>query len=292
MTHHLYDTCKSFIGNNIYFDILYPRAHAFCTMAFNGRKRLSDRLVGVSLKMYFDLPSTEAYLNALSTAYSASPPTCNIFVLPSLPAISIASTIFSSNAQVWVGAQNCHWEDSGAHTGEVSPLMLKQLGCTIVEIGHAERRRAPFNETDEITANKAKAAVRNDLIPLICIGEKLKSTIVSQGVGLALRECVPQVMAVLNAVSDDADLIFAYEPIWAIGAQEPASADHVLAVVGELRKKVWERGRNGKVRFLYGGSAKPGTWDSLKGVLDGLFLGRFAHDVDAFKRVVEEISAD
>lgn len=262
-------------------------------MALDGRKRLSKRLVGVSLKMYFDLPSTEAYLNALSTAYSAPPRfTCDIFVLPSLPAVSIASTILSSKSQVWIGAQNCHWEDTGAQTGEVSPLMLKQLGCTIVELGHAERRRSPFNETDEIIAKKAQAAVRNNLIPLICIGEKSKSTIMSQGVGLALQECVPQVTAMLNAVPDGADLIFAYEPIWAIGAQDPASADHVLAVVGELRKKISERGRSGEVRILYGGSAKPGTWNDLKGGLDGLFLGRFAHDVDAFKKVVEEISVD
>lgn len=262
-------------------------------MASNGRKCLSNRLVGVSLKMYFDLPSTEAYLNALSTACGAPPRLiCNIFVLPSLPAIPIASTILGSNSQVWIGAQNCHWEDHGAHTGEVSPLMLKQLGCAIVELGHAERRRDPFNETDEIIANKAKAAVRNDLIPLICIGETLKSMIMSQGVGLALRECVPQVMAVLNAVPDGADMIFAYEPVWAIGALEAASADHVLAVVGELRKKISERGRSGQVRILYGGSAKPGTWNDLKGGLDGLFLGRFAHDVNDLKMVVEEISAD
>lgn len=262
-------------------------------MASTGRKRFSNRVVGVSFKMYFDLPSTEAYLTALSTAYREPPhPTCNIFVLPSLPALPIASTILSSQTQVWIGAQNCHWEDSGAHTGEVSPLMLKQLGCTVVELGHAERRGAPFNETDEIVANKAKAAARNDLIPLICIGEKLKSKIMSQGVGLALQECIPQVTAVLNAMPDAADLIFAYEPIWAIGAQEPASADHVLAVVGGLRKKISERGRSGEVRILYGGSAKPGTWTALKGGLDGLFLGRFAHDVDVFKKVVEEISVD
>lgn len=262
-------------------------------MATNSRKGLSNRLVGVSLKMYYDLPSTEAYLKALSTAYSGPPhSTCNIFVLPSLPALPIASSILSSESQVWIGAQNCHWEDSGAHTGEVSPLMLKQLGCTIVELGHAERRKAPFNETDEITANKAMAVVRNDLIPLICIGEKLKSTIVSEGVGLALRECLSQVTAVLNAVPNDADLIFAYEPIWAIGAQEPASADHVLAVVGQLRKTISDRGRSGEVRILYGGSAKPGTWNALKAGLDGLFLGRFAHDVEVFKQVVEEISVD
>ncbi|MCJ1422401.1 hypothetical protein MMC29_000281 [Sticta canariensis] len=159
-------------------------------------------------------------------------------------------------------ASNCDWEDSGAHTGEGSPLTLKQLGFTVVELGHAERREAPFNETDKITSNKAEPAARNDLIPLICIGEKLKSKVMSQGVGFALQECVPQVTAVLNAVPDAADLIFAYEPIWAIGVQELASVDHILAVVGELRKKISERGRSGEVRILYRGIPKPVTWNA------------------------------
>ena len=161
----------------------------------------------------------------------------------------------------------------------------------IVELGHAERRREPFYETDDIVARKAQAAVRNGLIPLICIGEKSRSGIMSEGVGLAIRECMPQVNAVLDAIPEHASVILAYEPVWAIGASEPASKDHVLAVVGELRKAAVGRGRKGEVRILYGGSAGPGTWQELREGLDGLFLGRFAHDLEAFKRVVEEVGS-
>ena len=252
--------------------------------------KLPKRLVGVNLKMYFDAPSTTSYITAI--AKIVAPPasvSTGIFILPSYPCLASASDFLDMTPQVILGAQDCHSEDSGAHTGEVSPLMLKQVGCRMVCLGHAERRRAPFNETDEVVATKAKAAVRNGMIPLVCIGEKSQSSIVSEGVGLAIRECSPQVMSILRAVSGDAPIIFAYEPVWAIGAQEPASADHVLAVVKNLKELIGTVGERAEVRILYGGSAKPGTWGTLKEVVDGLFLGRFAHDVGNFEKVVKEI---
>ena len=251
---------------------------------------LPERLVGVNLKMYFDAPSTTAYITAI--AKFVAPPasvSTGIFILPSHPCLASASDLLDMTPQVILGAQNCHSEDSGAHTGEVSPLMLKQVGCRIVCLGHAERRHAPFNETDEVVANKAKAVVRNGMIPLVCIGEKSQSAITSEGVGLAVRECSPQILSILRAVPGDAPIIFAYEPVWAIGAQEPASADHVLAVVTNLKELVGTMGGRAEVRILYGGSAKPGTWQTLKEGVDGLFLGRFAHDVGNFERVVTEI---
>lgn len=252
--------------------------------------KLPKRLVGVNLKMYFDAPSTTSYITAI--AKIVAPPasvSTGIFILPSYPCLASASDFLDMTPQVVLGAQDCHSEDSGAHTGEVSPLMLKQVGCRMVCLGHAERRRAPFNETDEVVATKAKAVVRNGMIPLICIGEKSQSGIVSEGVGLAIRECSPQVMSILRAVSGDAPIIFAYEPVWAIGAQEPASADHVLAVVKNLKELIGTVGERAEVRILYGGSAKPGTWGTLKEAVDGLFLGRFAHDVGNFEKVVKEI---
>lgn len=253
---------------------------------------LPARLVGVSLKMYFDIPATAQYITALSRAYpsrSSPGPNTGLFVCPSYPILFPASTLLATTPHIYLGAQNCHWEDSGAHTGEVSPLVLKQSGCAIVELGHAERRREPFGETDAIVARKAAAAVRNGLVPLICVGEERKSAVMSEGVGLAIRECIPQVTAVLAAVPEDAPFILAYAPVWAIGANQPASKDHVLAVVGELRKAIEAKGRKGTFRILYGGSAGPGTWNELREGVDGLFLGRFAHDIEAFKKVVEEV---
>ena len=251
---------------------------------------LPDRLVGVNLKMYFDAPSTTSYITAI--AKFVAPPasiSTGIFILPSFPCLASASDLLEMTPQVILGAQNCHSEDGGPHTGEVSPPMLKQVGCRIVCLGHAERRAAPFNETDEVVATKANAVVRNGLIPLVCIGEKSQSNIMSEGVGLAIRECTQQITGILSTVTPSAPVIFAYEPVWAIGAQEPASADHVLAVVKSLKQLVKSMGERADVRILYGGSAKPGTWKTLKDGVDGLFLGRFAHDVGNLERVVNEV---
>lgn len=247
---------------------------------------LPKRLVGVSLKMYFDLDQTSSYIKSIASSTPTHHHTCSIFIIPSFPTLTTASTLLRPTPHILLGAQNCHWEDSGPYTGEVSPKMLSQIGCTIVELGHAERRRGPFNETDEITAMKAQAVVRNGMIPLVCIGEKARSSIVSEGVGIAVRECSPQITAVLRAVPKDSPIIFAYEPVWAIGATEPASADHVVAVVKSLKEIVgtWK-----EVRIIYGGSAGPGTWGSLKEGVDGLFLGRFGHKVEDFMEAVREV---
>lgn len=111
----------------------------------------------------------------------------------------------------------------------------------------------------------------------------------SEGVGVAIREVLPQVEVILDAVPGDANVVFAYEPVWAIGKEEAAGADHVLGVVGVVRRCVEGRGRKGAVRILYGGSAGPGIWEGLKGGVDGLFLGRFGHDVENVRKVVEEV---
>lgn len=249
-------------------------------------------LLGISLKMYFDLHETMSYTKELTSL----PPRKNslLFLIPSFPCLPACSKLIAKSAQnpILLGAQNCHWEDSGAHTGEVSPKTLKQMGCSMVELGHAERREAPFHENNEMIAAKARAAVRNDLVPLVCIGEKGRSSSISEGVGIAVRECRPQVTSVLNAVGPDVDVICAYEPVWAIGKKEPASADHVLAVLRQIEDVVKTMERKGDVRLIYGGSAGPGTWTGLRGGADGLFLGRFAHEVEALKAVLSEMEED
>ena len=250
---------------------------------------LPERLVGVNTKMYFDLPTTESYISAVSKFAPPPNSSTGIFVIPSFPCLAGASKILHTTPQVLLGAQNCHAEDSGAHTGEVSPLMLKQTGCSIVILGHAERRAAPFNESDATVAVKARAVARNGMIPLVCIGEKDKSNIMSEGVGIAIRECSSQIMQVLREVPGNSPIIFAYEPIWAIGAEEPASADHVVNVAKSLRELITSTGQKREFRILYGGSAKPGIWATLRTEIDGLFLGRFAHTVQNFEKVVQEV---
>ena len=244
------------------------------------------RIVGVSLKMYFDLDSSLRYIQGVHSldglAWNAR---LDLFVIPDFITLLDASRILSSSS-IYLGAQDTFHEDRGAYTGEVSPLVLSQAGVKIVEIGHAERR-ALFGETDEVVAKKAAAAARNGLIPLVCVGEKTHHGIASAAVGTAIEECRPQVLSVLAAVPDDAEVILAYEPVWAIGAKEPADADHVVLVTKALREMAG--GRKGTTRIVYGGSAGPGTFERIKEGVDGLFLGRFAHDIHNLKKVIEEV---
>jgi triosephosphate isomerase len=244
------------------------------------------RIVGVSLKMYFDLPATLSYVRGVlqldGDAWNAR---IDLFVIPDFVSLTESARILESSS-IMLGAQDTFWEDAGAHTGEVSPLVLRQAGARIVEIGHAERR-ALFGETDEWVAKKAGAAARNGLIPLVCIGERTHHSSVSAAVGTAIQECTPQVKAVLAAVPEDQEVILAYEPVWAIGAKEPADADHVVNVTKELRKLA--AGRSGATRIVYGGSAGPGTFAKIAEGVDGLFLGRFAHDINNLKKVIGEV---
>lgn len=237
--------------------------------------------------MYFDMPSTLQYIKSVAAlGEHADKANVDLFVIPDYLSI-LASQALLKETSIRLGAQDVFWEPRGAYTGEVSPLNLAQAGVTIAEIGHAERRRL-FHETDDEVGKKAAAAVAHGITPLVCIGEKTHSQIASAAVGMAIQECRPQVQAVLAAIPDDAELILAYEPVWAIGASEPAGADHVVAVTQELRKMV--SGRKGVVRILYGGSAGPGTFQKLKDGVDGLFLGRFAHDVKNLEQVIKEMS--
>ena len=198
--------------------------------------------------------------------------------------------------------------------------MLAQLGCRIVELGHAERRAPPYNEDPAFIAQKIEAVVRGGMIPLICVGEKERRELSPgdlpwQATAAAMYDVGPQVRGALEAAYRGfkdaavgasvrkAHIIFAYEPIWAIGAKEPAEASYVCDVVHDIKEVVAEylyeedgeqdpetrQDAIGDVRYLYGGSARPGTWEGLKGECDGLFLGRFAHEAKNFVDVVQEV---
>jgi len=173
----------------------------------------------------------------------------------------------------------------------VSPANLKSIHCSIVELGHAERRRL-FGETDEMVARKVDAVLRNGMIPLVCIGE---TKVVS--VAEAIEEMKGQVGSVLEVLGsyhpgdgEEKVIIFAYEPVWAIGAEKPAEPGYVVRVAKELRRMCEEKGEGERVHFIYGGSAGRGTFEGIKEGVDGLFLGRFAHDVEAVVSIIDEVA--
>ncbi|KAL1982872.1 hypothetical protein VTN96DRAFT_800 [Rasamsonia emersonii] len=269
--------------------------------------KLPQKLLLISLKMYFTPSRTLNYLRGLLDPK-------NEIVVPKnrskilLALIPDFLTVYPSAEIIrdWqsnlpdandpnqpplflLGAQDSFWEPLGAYTGEVSPLALREVGVSIVELGHAERRSI-FGETDEQTAKKAAAVSAQGLIPLVCIGEvSPPGPVASEAIGLAVRECEVQVRAVLDAIPADAPVIFAYEPVWAIGKPAPAGVDHISAVVDGIRAVIGKR--EGDVKVLYGGSAGPGLWGKggLGKAVDGMFLGRFAHEIEGVRKVVREV---
>ncbi len=240
-----------------------------------------SRLIGVSLKMYMDLARTRDWITALADmARTDHPEDVDLFVIPSF--LSIRDVVEAlAGLRVAVGAQDVFWEDQGAYTGEVSAPMLAQAGCRYVEIGHAERRRL-FGETDADVRRKVAASFRAGLVPVLCVGEAAEL-----GPEAAVEACGRQIAEALEGVAPERDAVIAYEPVWAIGAPRPASAEHIRAVAGGLRDVLRDRPNT---RVIYGGSAGPGLLGSLGETVDGLFLGRFAHDIDALKAVLAEAS--
>jgi triosephosphate isomerase len=237
-----------------------------------------EPIVGVSLKMYLGVEETRAWLRAVAEL-SRTREHVELFVAPTFLSLTEAAQILAGT-DVRLGAQDVFWEDRGAFTGEVSATMLREIGCRYVEVGHAERRRL-FGEDDVVTARKAAAAARADLVPVVCIGELER-----RGPDDTARACSTQIEPVLDAVPDDADVVFAYEPVWAIGAPAPAPPEHVVAVAVRLRQMFGDR--PGRTRLIYGGAAGPGLLASLDGAVDGLFLGRLAHDIDNLAVVLDE----
>lgn len=247
-----------------------------------------ELIIGVSLKMYFDSERTLRWSAEVADLARTHPAVVDgrvrLIVLPSLPFLQAVIAVFA-DTPVKVGGQDLFWEDRGPYTGAVSGTDLKHLGCEYAEIGHVERRQL-FGEDDRIVNLKVAAALRNGLIPLLCVGEHDPAS-----VERAAAQCIGQLetaLTGLGAPTDRVPLVVAYEPAWAIGAQEPASAGHIIGVVRLLRAWIDARPQWDAAALIYGGSAGQGVLSSLRGAVGGLFLGRFAHDAPALKAILDE----
>lgn len=212
------------------------------------------------------------------------------FVIPPFTAIRDVKSILA-RTNVKVGAQNMHWADRGAWTGEISPPMLVDCAMDLVELGHSERREH-FGESDETVGLKVEAAVRHGLIPLICIGE----TLADRESGCAAQVLATEVRGALGRLSPAqraAPILFAYEPVWAIGERGmPASPDYadarhaeIIDVAGEILGRC--------IPCLYGGSVNPDNCAELAACphIDGLFIGRSAWDVSGYQDILKRVGA-
>lgn len=188
-----------------------------------------------------------------------------------------------------LGAQNMHWEAQGAFTGEIAPAMVKEVGCTYVIIGHSERRQY-FGETDDTVNKKVKAAFANELIPIMCVGETLEQREAGITEGVVGRQ-VRQGLTGLSA-EQVAEMVIAYEPVWAIGTGRTASSEDANAVCRFIRQVVAElTGAESaeKIRIQYGGSVKGENIAELmaKSDIDGALVGGASLDADSFAKIVK-----
>ncbi|MDK4704521.1 triose-phosphate isomerase [Rhizobium sp. CNPSo 4062] len=246
--------------------------------------------IGTSWKMNKTLAEARAFAEALRAADTLRDDRIQRFIIPPFTAVREVKSILSESS-VKVGAQNMHWADQGAWTGEISPLMLKDCNLDIVELGHSERREY-FGETNETVGLKTEAAVRHGLIPLICIGE----TLADRESGRATEILSEQVVGALSKLSDaqkQTEILLAYEPVWAIGEKgipaEPSYADARQAEIIAIAQKVLGR----KIPCLYGGSVNPQNCEELISCpnVDGLFIGRSAWNVGGYLDILAKCAA-
>jgi triosephosphate isomerase len=249
--------------------------------------------IGSSLKMYFSHRRTLDWTRAVAEICAEHPATAGgtvqFFVIPTFPSIPGVVEL-ARPAGIAVGAQDVAWADVGAFTGEVGGPELAEVGCSLVAIGHAERRTL-FGETDEIVARKTAAGLRNGLAPVLCLGEPDRDR--SGHDASAAEVCIRQLESALGPAREagtGGGLIVAYEPFWAIGAPEPAPPEHVTAVCRALREHLKGDALFPDAKVIYGGSAGPGLLPQIADDVDGMFLGRFAHDPSAVRRILDEVS--
>lgn len=193
-----------------------------------------------------------------------------------------------ADSTIRLAAQDIFWEKSGAYTGEISPEMIKDAGCRYVIIGHSERRQY-FNETDETVNKKVVAAIRHDLMPIVCVGETLEE----KEAGKTISRVRSQVRGALAGLAGGAvkGISIAYEPIWAIGTGKTASPQEAEEVHNSLRELIFEmfEADSAKgIRIIYGGSVKPDNIDILMAQpnIDGALVGGASLKAEDFARLV------
>jgi triosephosphate isomerase len=212
----------------------------------------------------------------------------DIVVGPTFTALSAVSEIIK-DTNIKLAAQDMYWEESGAFTGEISPVMLKDVGCEYVIIGHSERR-AYFSETNETVNRKVKAAHEYGLKPIMCVGEKLEE----REKGITKDVVKDHVVNGLDGLTEKQMLntVIAYEPVWAIGTGKTATPDQAQEVhefIRQLLGEIYTSTVAEAVRIQYGGSVKPNNVAELMAQpdIDGGLIGGASLDADSFTQIVK-----
>jgi triosephosphate isomerase (TIM) len=228
-------------------------------------------------KMYKTQAEALEFLQAFLPHLENTPEDRDIILCaPFTTLTSMSKNLHGSRIQV--GAQNVHWEDAGAYTGEISGEMLTEIGVRFVVVGHSERRQY-FGETNETVNLRLKAAQKNRITPILCVGE----TKAQRDAGEIESHLIEQIERGLVGV-DQTHLIIAYEPIWAIGTGDTCASEEANRVIGLIRSRL----KNPDVTIQYGGSVNPKNVDELMAQpeIDGALVGGASLTADSFSRIV------
>jgi len=212
----------------------------------------------------------------------------DILVCPPFTALyAVSRELEGSN--IALGAQNMFYEEKGAFTGEISPLMVKDVGCSYVILGHSERRHI-FSETDELINKKVLSAVNHGLIPILCVGETLQEREEDKTKEVIER----QVKEGLKGLNETSEFVIAYEPVWAIGTGKTATpelAEEVHSFIREILAEMFGKEKADSIRILYGGSVKPENAAGLMSQpnIDGSLVGGASLKAESFAKIVKSI---
>ncbi len=250
------------------------------------------KILAANWKMNMTLSEADSFLDGFLIEVE-NENSVDIVLIPPFTALARVSEKLNAVQNVKVGAQNMHWEKSGAFTGEISASMLRELFTRYVVLGHSERRTL-FGETDEIVNKKTKAALAATLTPIVCIGE----TLAERDGNLVEQVLEKQLTGSLADLTPEqiADVVLAYEPVWAIGSGRTASPQQAEDAHAFIRTKVAvlsDAATADKVRIQYGGSVKPGNTAELMAQpdIDGALVGGASLDPRGFAEIVK-LTAD
>lgn len=243
-------------------------------------------LIAGNWKMNGSAASAKA-LTAGLAAKAGRAPKADIVLCPPAPLLAVVAGAASGSALA-LGAQDCHPEEKGAHTGDISAWLLKDIGCGFVIVGHSERR-ADHGETDAAVRAKAAAALKAGLVPIICVGE----TELQRERGETAQVIARQLTGSIPEAASGSNVVVAYEPVWAIGTGKTATTADIAAVHSQIREVFaaarGAAGSAGALRILYGGSVKGANAAAILATpgVNGALVGGASLDLDDFWRIIE-----
>jgi len=246
--------------------------------------------VGTNWKMTKTIEEGLSYTEELIRISKNVSSNIELFIIPSYTAL-LSIKQLTSNSRVHIGAQNMHWEDQGAFTGEISPKMLDEIGVNIIELGHSERRQY-YNENDEDINKKVHSGLKYGMKPLVCIGENIEQ----KSNGISKEMLAAQLKVCLKDLTKEQvkQVMVAYEPVWAIGETGiPADAKYVSEIHQFIREQLIELFGNvgSTVPILYGGSVNLDNFIEYIDIEDvnGLFIGRSAWNTESFEKILHQL---